>query len=203
MKLLLLLALAASAKDLYKNTAQLRAAAKEGDDFRVEWAARGSTVAVLAIHGGEIEPGSSETARAIAGADWSYYIFSALKPKTRRPHELHVTSVHFDDPPAVALATAAVVTVSVHGAKDADEKICVGGSSAARRASVGLALSRAGFFVEEPCKRLPGTKPRNISNRAKEGGVQLEISKGLRAKLKADADLRDLFSRAVREGLTK
>ncbi len=200
---LLLLACAptAQAKDLHKSVGALRAAHQEGRDFRVEWLDRRSTVAIFAIHGGTIEPGTSEAARAAAGTDWSYYLFEGLKVSSRRPHELHVTSKRFKDPGAEALAASAALIVSLHGAFDKDEKTCVGGTNALKRASTARSLAAAGFSIEEPCRRLPGASRRNIANRAGEGGVQLEISEGLRARLGAEPDLLKRFAAAVREGL--
>lgn len=200
--LLLPCAVPGQAKDLYKDVPALRAANREGQDFRVEWVDRGSTVAVFAIHGGMIEPGTSEAARAVAGTDWSYYLFEALNPSSRRPHELHVTSKRFNDPYAVALATSAALVVSLHGALDSDEKACVGGGNASRRASTARALAAAGFPVEEPCRRLPGSSGRNVANLAGEGGVQLELSKGLRARLRTEPGLLRRFAAAIREGLS-
>ncbi|MEK9144426.1 MAG: poly-gamma-glutamate hydrolase family protein [Elusimicrobiota bacterium] len=181
--------------------AALRAANQEGRDFRVEWLDRKSTTAVFAIHGGTIEPGTSEAARAVAGSDWSYYLFEGLKPSARRPHELHVTSKRFDDPSAAALAGSAALAVSLHGAFDTDEKTCIGGTNALKRASMARAFAAAGFQVEEPCRRLPGASRRNIANRAGEGGVQLELSEGLRARLRAEPALLGRFAAALREGL--
>ncbi|MEK7744064.1 MAG: poly-gamma-glutamate hydrolase family protein [Elusimicrobiota bacterium] len=189
------------AKDLHKDIGGLRAAHREGEDFCVEWLDRKSTTAVFAIHGGTIEPGTSEAARAVAGPDWSFYLFEGLKASSRRPHELHLTSKRFQDAPAVALATAAVLAVSLHGAFDTDEKICIGGTNAARCASTARALAAAGFQTEEPCRRLPGASRRNIANRAGEGGVQLELSEGLRARFRTEPALLQRFAAAVREGL--
>ena len=56
----------------------------------------GSRVAVAAPHGGGIEPGTSEVALAIAGADLSYYLFEGRKAEGNG--DLHVTSTNFDDP---------------------------------------------------------------------------------------------------------
>mgnify|MGYP001595129464 CR=1 FL=1 len=199
--LLLPWAVPGQTKDLYKDIAALRAANQEGRDFRVEWRDRRSTVAVFAIHGGTIEPGTSEAARAVAASDWSYYLFEGLKASARRPHELHVTSKRFKDPYAVALATSAALIVSLHGAFDTDEKTCIGGWNSPKRAAAARALAAAGFEVEEPCRRLPGASRRNIANRAGEGGVQLELSEGLRARLRAEPALLGRFAAAVREGL--
>jgi phage replication-related protein YjqB (UPF0714/DUF867 family) len=53
--------------DRYATFDALRSAHEEGRDFRVEWRLGVSGIAVMAPHGGGIEPGTSEVARALAG----------------------------------------------------------------------------------------------------------------------------------------
>jgi phage replication-related protein YjqB (UPF0714/DUF867 family) len=53
-------------------------------------------VAIIAPHGGKIEPGTSEIAAAIAGDDYSLYRFQGLRDRPRE--ELHITSAKFDEP---------------------------------------------------------------------------------------------------------
>ncbi len=185
----------AGAKDIYRSVGELRRHRIEGRDFRVLAVERGAQVLVLAVHGGTIEPGTSEIARALAGEDWNLYLFEGLD--SRRPKDLHVTSKRFDDPAAVALATAAVVAVSIHGEKDKHSEVCVGGGHERLPRETARVLKAAGFPVEFPC-RLPGTDPRNIVNRARRGGLQLEISLPLRQSLLKDAELLAGFCRAVR-----
>jgi phage replication-related protein YjqB (UPF0714/DUF867 family) len=50
--------------------------AELADAFRIVCLDRGSSVAVLAPHGGKTEVGTSDIARAIAGDDWSFYSFA-------------------------------------------------------------------------------------------------------------------------------
>ncbi|MBI5622963.1 MAG: poly-gamma-glutamate hydrolase family protein [Elusimicrobia bacterium] len=191
---------AAAAADRYPDLATLKKSAQEGKDYAVRFDDRRSSVAVFAIHGGNIEPGTSEAALAVAGEDWSYYLFECPGSfEACRP--LHVTSARFDDPAAVALATSSVVAVSLHGARETRELVCVGGANAAKRASVAASLRAEGLTVEQPCKRLPGASPKNIVNRASQGGVQLEISVPLCRKLESDERFRKSFGAAVRRGL--
>ena len=46
--------------DTFKNFAELSAAYTEGTDFTVKYEKKGTNFAVIAIHGGGIEVGSSE-----------------------------------------------------------------------------------------------------------------------------------------------
>ncbi|MFA6316965.1 MAG: poly-gamma-glutamate hydrolase family protein [Elusimicrobiota bacterium] len=187
-------------KDLYPDFASLTAAREAGSDFRVLFEDRRSSVAVFAIHGGNIEPGTSQAALAVAGGDWSYYLFECLGT-FEECRSFHVTSARYDDPAAVALAASSLLGVSLHGSRDTEPFVCVGGANAGLRASMAASLLEAGIQVEEPCKRLPGAAPKNIVNRAREGGVQLEISVPLCRKLEADEGFRREFGAAVRRGM--
>lgn len=186
-------------KDRYSGFAALQAAEKPGEAFRVTARDRGAPVTVLAVHGGGIEAGTAEVARAVAQEDWNLYLLEGLLGQD--DGRLHVTSKHFDDPAAVALATAAVLALSVHGSRDEGEGVCVGGSARGPRRRVAQALRAGGFSVEEPCRRLPGRSRRNIVNRAQRGGVQLELARGLRGALARDAGRLQAFCAHLRRGL--
>jgi len=60
---------------------------------------RSSGIAILSIHGGDIEPGTTRIANAIAGWDHSFYTFEGIK--TARNLSLHITSTRFDEPSAM------------------------------------------------------------------------------------------------------
>jgi len=57
--------------------------------YRVRSRPRRATIAVIAPHGGSIEPGTSEIALKIAGLDFSFYAFEGR----RKQHNncLHIT----------------------------------------------------------------------------------------------------------------
>src|SRR5882724_11484201 len=76
--------------------------------------------------GGGIEPGTSELAEAIAGADMSFYAFEGLKKKGNGI--LHITSSRFDEPKAVFLVNASPRVVALHGELDCrDQVVFLGG----------------------------------------------------------------------------
>jgi len=194
-------ATAAQAADKYPSFQALAAAEKEGIDFRITMADRKSPIAVLAIHGGSIEPGSDPLARAIAKDDWSLYVFESLKPG--RDDSLHITSTRFDEPQAVALVGRSATCVSVHGSKGEQDGICLGGSNEKLRRAVHGSLERSalGIALEEPCVRLPGVHQKNIGNRCERGGLQLEVTASLRDRLIADPALASKLGAAIREGV--
>ena len=111
--------------DRYSNFAELAKNEVEGADYRVRVYAQGQTVVIIAPHGGRIEPGTSEIARAIAGHDHSLYLFEGLRD---RPHkDLHVTSTNFDEPRCQSLIKSYKVVVAVHGLDGGTQTAKIGG----------------------------------------------------------------------------
>jgi len=186
--------------DRYRCFADLAAGERVGVDYRVRVIDRGSAVAVVAPHGGAIEPGTSAIAAAIAGDDGSVYCFEGLR--AGRAHgDLHVTSMRFDEPAACALVAGCETVVAVHGRMDGDDPaaVWVGGRDAGLRAAVAAGLAAAGFAALADGHRLMGLEAANICNRGRRGmGVQLELPRALRGRLVADAGLLAAFGGAVR-----
>jgi phage replication-related protein YjqB (UPF0714/DUF867 family) len=166
-------------RDKYQSFAELSAAERAGIDYRIRTRSAGPTL-VLAPHGGNIEPGTTEIAEAIAASDHSFYTFESLRDADNA--DLHITSARFDEPGCLAMLAASDLVVTVHGEQRLSEAVLVGGLHAARSTHVAAALARHGFVVE-PAGRpeLQGRAPTNVCNRGRtRAGVQLEISKGLR-----------------------
>ena len=168
--------------DAYPDFAALRAAEPRAA-YAIVAEERGSSTAVVAPHGGGIEPGTSEIARAIAGSDLSYYLFEGCKPRGNRT--LHITSSRFDEPVGLALMRAARIVLAVHGEAGEAPIVYLGGRRAGLVRLLRDALEGQGFPVSEhPDPRLSGLHPGNVCNIGREGeGVQLELSSGLRASL--------------------
>lgn len=162
----------------------------EGRDFIVEVERRASPVALIAPHGGGLEPGTTEVASAVAGRVHSFYSFSALRPHGNRA--LHLTSHRFDEPRGLALVAEADYVVAVHGYRRDESTIYVGGLDERLRRSVVAALGDAGFEVSDrPARHLAGRHPENICNRGRRGaGVQLEICLGVRRRMFSDLSSR-------------
>jgi phage replication-related protein YjqB (UPF0714/DUF867 family) len=188
-----------SAPDIYPDYAALNSANIEGRDFSREIYNRASPVSVFAIHGGDIELSTARLARKIAGSDFNLYIFNGwLGGESRK---LHVTSIHFDDPSAVALSTSSLFALSVHAQAESGERVCVGGANAAAAREMASGLASAGFETEFPCGRLPGVNPKNIVNRPARGGVQLELTLRLLERLEnSPADMAG-FTGAARSSI--
>jgi phage replication-related protein YjqB (UPF0714/DUF867 family) len=111
--------------DEYRDFQHLKEAETEGIDFRVRTRDVPGATAVIAPHGGGIEPGTSEIADAVAGVEHSFFSFEGVKNSGNR--RLHITSTHFDEPRCLALARAASQVLAIHGEDSDDEAIFIGG----------------------------------------------------------------------------
>lgn len=152
-----------------------------GRDFVVEWRIGRSGLAVMAPHGGGIEPGTSETARSVARGLHTFYHLDGRKRKDN--HTLHITSTRFDEPAAQACASASWKVITLHGCTHDGADVFLGGLDTDLQSLCAEALTRAGFTVAvHPVFR--GTQPENLCNRGRAGrGVQLELSLTLRRRL--------------------
>lgn len=143
------------------------------------WCVEGSSgVAVIAPHGGKIEPGTSEIARGIAGAEHTFYSFVALR-ETENKRYLHLTSTNFDEPIAVSIVQQSERVIAIHGCKGESAFLELGGLDKDLKELIDNKLSKH-FKIREPKDSRPGERKNNICNRGKNHGVQIEISKGLR-----------------------
>lgn len=186
--------------DRFDSFAALSAEMTPDVDYRIRAEDRGSAVILLAPHGGTIEPETSLIAEAIAGRDYSYYLFEALKAGAHG--DFHITSHRFDEPQALELVANAQVAVAIHGRKDdGTETVWLGGRAEALRDAIGAALRDAGFEAALNTT-LPGVHETNICNRSRScEGVQLELPRSLRRMLAEDAALLEAFCLAVRRAL--
>ncbi len=154
---------------------------------------------VTRLHGGKIEPFTTELADSIANDDFSLYSFEGRHPR-RNHQDLHVASHRYDEQRALEMVGKAEVVFALHGHRDTDtEFVMPGGRHEDLRNRLGEALADSGFDVREPEPHLGGADVSNICNRGSAGaGVQLEISKALRDRLRDDAALRRVFVEAAR-----
>jgi phage replication-related protein YjqB (UPF0714/DUF867 family) len=186
-----------SLQDCYHGFAELARHAREGWDYRRVVEGRGGEIAIVAPHGGGIEPGTSEIARGlagreiaralagreiareVAGREFGLYCFEGLRPEGN--DKLHIASHRFDEPRGVRLVARARVVVAVHGCAGARQAIYVGGLDRHLRERLIAVLRQAGFEAERATGDLAGCYASNICNRGRSGrGVQLEITGGLR-----------------------
>ena len=74
----------------YKSFSELCRSEREGVSYQRKVANRQSRFAIIAPHGGRIEPGTSEITKAIAGTQFSYYTFDGIRQEGNEL--LHITS---------------------------------------------------------------------------------------------------------------
>lgn len=185
----------------YRSYEELRNHEPEGKAFRVECCPTASPIVVMAPHGGNIEPGTSQIARAVAGEEHSFYSFDGIKGVGCR--DLHITSKCFDEPLGLELVARSETAVAIHGCRGEEGVVYIGGRNQRLRSLVEEALEREGFLVRVN-PRYPGMSPTNICNRGRLGmGVQLEISLSLRQGMFRELSdnggngVTDLFHRFV------
>ncbi|MFF1479866.1 poly-gamma-glutamate hydrolase family protein [Streptomyces sp. NPDC058301] len=208
---------ATGTNDLYSSNTDLytKLAGKEGTDFARRYkrheqvdsdqktaVAYGRT-AILALHGGGIEGGTSELCLGIAGYDpatlaakggpvYDYWMFEAIRSSNNS--ELHVTSKNCDDKVALSIAAANLNVVSLHGCTASQagapvsrpEAVVVGGLNTTLKTYLHDALRAAGFQTIDGSTEpdLAGVEPLNICNRTLLGkGAQLEITTELRKSM--------------------
>lgn len=173
--------------DTYSNFAELRQMEPK-DHYAIHLQFGTSGVAVIAPHGGGIEPGTLEIARAVAGGEHTFYGFEGLK--SNQNQKLHITSTRFDEPQCVTAVQSADKVLAIHGCSDGDEStIYTGGLDKKLKLRIEKVLSAAGFTVEHPKPVLQGRDSDNICNRGTTRcGVQLELPKNLRRRMFASLD---------------
>ena len=187
--------------DKYSNFVELAAGEKAGVDFQIHLKNRDTPVAIIAPHGGRIEPGTMEIAASIAGDALSFYAFEALRAAGKRG-SLHITSARFDEPQALALVGETQKVIAIHGRADDGDPLTVGvgGLDKTLRDEVAAALTAAGLAAAVVAHgNLAGRDPANICNRGVTGaGVQLELPRVLRKLLKTEPARLAAFRDAVR-----
>jgi phage replication-related protein YjqB (UPF0714/DUF867 family) len=166
-------------KDTYSNFLELRQREAIDVDYRISICDRGSTVTILAPHGGKIEPMTSYIARKIAKNKFNFYCFEGIKPLNNR--SLHLTSHNFDEPQAIRLLARSPTVVTIHACRDKEALVYPGGRDKDLIDNIVIQLNAAGIPVAERNAKYPGTNPHNVCIRGASGrGTQLEISRGLR-----------------------
>ena len=163
----------------YKSFAELSGSEREGISYRRRVKKRRSGIAIIALHGGGIEPGTSEVAKAIANPIFSYYTFDGLRQEGNEL--LHIASTLFDEPKCLQLVNDSEIVVAIHGYAGQEKAIYVGGLHDELKTRLNNALLNAGFDARLAEINYAGAQVQNVCNRGRSGrGVQIEISVGLR-----------------------
>lgn len=170
--------------DKYRNYEEFEANNELGVDFAFSQADRESSAVVVAPHGDNIEPGTSELAVAIAGNEHSLYRFEGLRPP-RLAWGLHISSHRFDAPGCRPLIQSAQFAVAIHGERTClTPVVFLSGLGEELMNEMGGALLGAGFDTRLHLNpKLQGKDEANICNLGTSGaGLQFEISRPLRRR---------------------
>ncbi len=187
--------------DVYNNYLQLASKQKQGTDYTITSKNVGSDKAVIAIHGGKIEIGTSNIAKSVANkANTNLYTFEGIKSKNN--NILHITSTNFNEPTALKIVTNSRQTLSIHGCKGTSLITYIGGLDKKLGAKIRSELKKAGFKVANPPASLAGKNPKNICNQNKiKKGVQLEITYEMRQTLLKDKNKYNAYINALSKAL--
>jgi len=173
---------------------------QEDVDYRIR-VTRGlhPQIAVVAPHGGDIEKPTSRIAAAIAGTEFSCYVFAGIREENNYD-ALHLASEYFDEPRCLELIASCDHVVTVHGCKGVESEVLLGGLDKALAAILAEALADEGIRSRLTGHKFPGTLSTNICNQGKsKAGAQLELTKALRNSPEAI----DSVVRAVRRVLLR
>jgi len=165
----------------YECYADLALAQVEGADFQIHIERRAtSKIAILAPHGGAIEAGTSEIARAVAGSEFNLYLFEGLR-ESGSYTALHLTSHRFDEPKCLTLLAGCDHVIAIHGCRGNSPQALLGGLDMGLKRRIGAAIAAAGVEAPLAGHKYPAVHPSNICNRGRSGaGVQVELTSALR-----------------------
>jgi phage replication-related protein YjqB (UPF0714/DUF867 family) len=172
--------------DIYDTFDRLKQKEYQDVDYRIRWRIGNSGIAILSIHGGEIEPGTTRLADAIAGPEHTFYAFEGIKMSGNLA--LHITSTRFDEPTALEIVCQSVIIISIHGCANLEPVVHMGGLDVELKDRIVRQLQLSGFDARLCANlRFGATDQKNICNLCGRGmGVQMEISRGLRSLMFRD-----------------
>jgi phage replication-related protein YjqB (UPF0714/DUF867 family) len=150
-------------------------------DYRIQVLDRGAKTTIICIHGGAIEPLTSELATAIAGDEHNLYDLQGLRAREAR--QLRIPLARFDEVRLFTLLKRSYLAVSVDGVSGADPLIHLGGSNSLLKQIMYQQLTQSGFKVVAPHTPGAAHDPARFYNAAISGGVLLELSESLRGEM--------------------
>ena len=175
----------------------------------VDQANPNAKIALLAIHGGSIEPNTDRclwlTQQFLpVGAVNSYQFVSLLPflPNEYGNGTLHITSTQFDDPRAYGVVSHCPYVVSFHGCKGKTPEILMGGRDKKLKEELAQFYEQAGLVVQTDGHPYKGINKQNICNRGLTSkGVQIELTTGLRQNEKLLQKVAKQTSRVLQQYL--
>lgn len=189
--------------DTFMTFADLSTNMQEGRDFTITTQKKNSPILIMAIHGGAIEPFTTDIATAIAGDEYGLYLFEGIREQANE--QLHIGSMYFDEPRAQDMTLGVETIISIHGYHDAEhEFVMIGGLNEVLVERIARNVGDIDIEVRPFEGMFHPNDARNICNRGSSGGgVEIEISKKLRDALREDAGLCRLFTKAIRNAIAQ
>jgi len=182
--------------------------AEKDRDYRLVIWDRGAEITLVAIHGGGIEPMTSELAAAVAGEAYNLYDLQGLLPQGN--DVFRIPAHRFDEMRLRVLLGRSQAAVSLDGVEGAEPLLRLGGRNRRLKAILAEALAQAGFATADPAGIKPAHDPALFFNRPAEGGVQIELTRALRESMSdtwsKDGNGQERFqacAAALREGLER
>ncbi|SDH38864.1 Phage-related replication protein YjqB, UPF0714/DUF867 family [Alteribacillus persepolensis] len=191
--------LSQASTDYYDSYEQLAKHEVLNEDYEINYEKRNSDISILAIHGGGIEPGTSEAVKNLANQiNYSYYLFEGIKPSNNLI--LHINSKDFDEPIGREMAQNSVSALTIHGYAEEESIVYLGGRNRDYKEKIRHSLQKRGFHVEDAPDDIAGMSIKNIVNDNQlKKGVQIELTAGLRKSFFENHD----WSRKNRENTTE
>lgn len=165
----------------YRDFSDLVLHCVQGRDYRFVIRDLGADATIIAIHGGGIEPLTSEVATIIAGEEHNLYDLRGIRPTDNTA--LRVPAQRFDEMRLRALLKRSRTALSVLGVPGDEPTVHLGGKNRRLRAALAERLSEAGFDVRGPASPGAAHHPNRFVNWAAAGGVQMELSLALRRSM--------------------
>lgn len=166
--------------DKYNSMSELEAKTTENNDWEIVTRNLGSQVIIAAIHGGGIEPGTTEIADLTAKkGEYDYFSFKGTKSKGNE--DLHVTSRNYDQSVLIEKIKNKTNAVAIHGCDGDGNIIYIGGKDQKLIHEMTKQFEQLNINVEQEPEHISGAHDDNIINCCKTGaGVQLELTPDLR-----------------------
>lgn len=174
----------------YRDFTELVLHAAKDRDYRLNIVDRRADVTITAVHGGSIEPLTSELAVAIAGDEYNLYDLRGLR--TLGCELLRVPIQRFNEAQLHALMQRSNIALSIQGTEGSDPIVHLGGKNRWLKRILAARLQEAGFQVRPPAGPGAAHDPLRFYNLAAEGGIQIELTSAMRASL-VDCALRDFL----------
>lgn len=204
-----------SSSDCYSDFNELKKNTHKNKDWRIDTKTRkNKKILVTAIHGGGIEPGTTEIARRISNVGkYNFFTFEGLRKSNN--DQLHITSTHFSEPHLQKMLKDTKETISIHGFSGDDPIVYIGGKNKGMSKAIATQLRRKGFTVKESPENIDAQSSDNFVNKNESNSdVQLELTTALRKGFfkhyKLDRSNTDKytpefykFANAVQKGIEK